>query len=200
MKTQRCTGLKYDRFNGGRESEEEGKTASSETDDDDAAITDEAHYQGGGNAPSGPGSGPTKPPGPKTSPKTKSTTTTTRPPSTGYGYMVCTIGRIGVEATMLPIKEELCDLIVFTHVYVDLNGSLSPVTANFSFINFVQWSHRTERAGHRALAWLECLQEWYPCRCCRPCDQRWNDCRCCSVIPPSQVLDGFLDARWTVPS
>ncbi|XP_077497957.1 uncharacterized protein LOC144108648 [Amblyomma americanum] len=68
---------------------------------------------------------------------TTTMSTTTRTPSTGYGYLVCTIGRGGHTAAMLPLKQELCDLILFTHV-VATNGSLSSATGNVSYHTFLK--------------------------------------------------------------
>ncbi|KAH7973681.1 hypothetical protein HPB49_003895 [Dermacentor silvarum] len=55
-------------------------------------------------------------------PKLASSTEPTRT-STGYGYTVCTIGRTGYDATMIPTEENLCEIIIYTHVYVELNAS-----------------------------------------------------------------------------
>ncbi|XP_075526538.1 uncharacterized protein LOC142558267 [Dermacentor variabilis] len=64
-------------------------------------------------------------------------TTTTRTPSTGYGYTVCTIGRAGYDATMIPINEELCEIVIYTHIYVDLNDSTSiSTTGRVSYLTF----------------------------------------------------------------
>ncbi|KAH7952383.1 hypothetical protein HPB52_022183 [Rhipicephalus sanguineus] len=53
------------------------------------------------------------------------------PASTGYGYVVCTIGVAGYDAAMFPIHEELCDFIIYTHVYFDRIATVVKSTTGY---------------------------------------------------------------------
>ncbi|XP_065308309.1 uncharacterized protein [Dermacentor albipictus] len=130
--------------------------ASGDSHEDDAAVTEQAFYKKWGGSPPRPPATttpkeltkPTTHPKPKTSRRrptttpstttTTTTTTTTRTPSTGYGYMVCTMGRNGFDIAMFPIKRELCDIVVFTHVYAGADATIRPVTGFLSFGKFME--------------------------------------------------------------
>ncbi|KAL1483458.1 hypothetical protein MTO96_033175, partial [Rhipicephalus appendiculatus] len=67
--------------------------------------------------------------------------------STGYGYTVCTIGRAGYDASMIPLSEEFCEIIIYTHVYLDFNGTEVPTTGQFPYTMFteVARAHKTSK-------------------------------------------------------
>ncbi|XP_077516771.1 uncharacterized protein LOC144127747 [Amblyomma americanum] len=122
--------------------------------DDGAAKTDAPQYKPGGGPPpkseattggtaseetdvGGTTASTAKATTVATTTKATTTTTTTRTPSTGYGYLVCTTGRGGHEAAAFPVKEELCDFIVFTHVFA-YNGSIVTDTGRLSYRKFIE--------------------------------------------------------------
>ncbi|XP_077497948.1 uncharacterized protein LOC144108635 [Amblyomma americanum] len=51
--------------------------------------------------------------------------------------MVCTFGRGGHTAEMLPIKQEICDIIVFTHVVVS-DGTIVSKAGEVSYEIFLK--------------------------------------------------------------
>ncbi|KAK8772723.1 hypothetical protein V5799_024033 [Amblyomma americanum] len=69
--------------------------------------------------------------------------------STGYGYTVCTIGHSGYSVAMFPIKEELCDYILFTHVYPS-NDTLVSASGNVSYDTFIKVATK-HRGGTRTM-------------------------------------------------
>ncbi|XP_077498022.1 uncharacterized protein LOC144108726 [Amblyomma americanum] len=77
---------------------------------------------------------------------TTTTSTTTRKPSTGYGYMVCAFGHEVYLAALFPIKQELCDFIVFTHVVV-YNSTLTSETGLRAYTIFTEVAtlHKDDR-------------------------------------------------------
>lgn len=56
--------------------------------------------------------------------------------SGGYGYLVCTVGKEGYDTAIYPIKEDLCDVYVFTHVFVYADDAFSSTTGTQPFDTF----------------------------------------------------------------
>ncbi|CAN7986404.1 unnamed protein product, partial [Ixodes hexagonus] len=67
--------------------------------------------------------------------------------STGYGYLVCTVGTDAEFPEQYPVTRGLCDLIVYTHV-VAAGGKFASTTGRRSYETFLSVAKRYKSSKH----------------------------------------------------